>query len=100
MKARAVSAWVLMLAFTIPIVLAGAQTGVREVAASERGVISLQTRLRYTTMIVLPDGEEILDIICGDKDFWIISSTHNIAHVKPAKEGAATNLNLVTGSGT
>jgi type IV secretion system protein VirB9 len=88
-----------MLALTIPIVLAGAQTGVREVAASERGVISLQTRLRYTTMIVLPDGEEILDVICGDKDFWIISSTHNIAHVKPAKEGAATNLNLVTRSG-
>ena len=73
--------------------------GVREVAASERGVISLQTRLRYTTMIVLPESEEILDVICGDKDFWIISSTQNIAHIKPAKEGAATNLNLVTKSG-
>ena len=22
------------------------------------------------------------------KDFWVISATHNIAHVKPAKEGA------------
>jgi type IV secretion system protein VirB9 len=76
-----------------------AQNGVRDVSASERGVVSLQTRLRYTTMIVLPDGEEILDVICGDKDFWVISSTHNIAHVKPAKEGAATNLNLVTSSG-
>ena len=63
-------------------------------------VIPLQTRLRYTTMIVLPDGEEILDVVCGDKDFWVISATQNIAHVKPAKEGAATNLNLVTASGT
>ena len=45
------------------------------------------------------DGEEILDVICGDKDFWVITSTQNIAHVKPAKEGAATNLNLVTASG-
>ena len=51
-------------------------------------------------MIVLPDGEEILDVICGDKDFWVISATHNIAHVKPAKEGATTNLNLVASSGT
>lgn len=76
-----------------------AQTGVREVSASERGVIALQTRLRYTTMIVLPEADEILDVTCGDKDFWIISSTHNIAHVKPAKEGAATNLNLVTVNG-
>ena len=50
-------------------------------------------------MIVLPEGEEILDVICGDKDFWVITSTQNIAHVKPAKEGAATNLNLVTASG-
>ena len=74
-------------------------TGIREVSASARSVIPLQTRLRYTTMVVLPEGEEILDVICGDKDFWVISSTHNIAHVKPAKEGAATNMNLVTASG-
>jgi type IV secretory pathway VirB9-like protein len=50
-------------------------------------------------MVVLPEGEEILDVICGDRDFWVISSALNIAHVKPAKEGAATNLNLVTASG-
>ena len=75
-------------------------TGVREVTASGRTLIPLQTRLRYTTMIVLPEGEEILDLTCGDKDFWVVSGTHNIAYVKPAKEGAATNLNLVTASGT
>lgn len=74
-------------------------TGIREVSASARSLITLQTRLRYTTMIVLPEGEEILDVICGDKDFWVITSTQNIAHVKPAKEGAATNMNLVTASG-
>lgn len=80
--------------------IATAQTGgVREVSATERGVIPLQTRLRYTTMVVLPEGEEILDVLCGDRDFWVISATQNIAHVKPAKAGAETNLNLVTSSG-
>ena len=80
--------------------LAVAQTGgVREVSATERGVIPLQTRLRYTTMVVLPEGDEILDVLCGDRDFWVISATQNIAHVKPAKAGAETNLNLVTTSG-
>ncbi|HEX2459599.1 MAG TPA: TrbG/VirB9 family P-type conjugative transfer protein [Vicinamibacterales bacterium] len=80
--------------------LAVAQTGgVREVSATERGVIPLQTRLRYTTMVVLPEGDEILDVLCGDRDFWVISATQNIAHVKPAKAGAETNLNLVTSSG-
>jgi len=77
-----------------------AQTpGIREVSASPRMVIPLQTKLRYTTMVLLPDGEEILDVVCGDKDYWIVSATQNMAHIKPAKEGAATNLNLVTASG-
>jgi type IV secretion system protein VirB9 len=74
--------------------------GVREVTANERSLIPLHTRLRYTTMIVLPDGEEILDVICGDRDFWVITAVENVAHVKPAKAGAETNLNLVTARGT
>ena len=78
----------------------GESGGIREVTASDRSLITLQTRLRYTTMILLPEDEEILDVLCGDRDWWVISATHNIAHVKPAKESAATNLNLVTGSGT
>lgn len=77
----------------------GQTSGIREVSATDRSVIPLQTRLRYTTMVVLPEGDEILDVICGDKDFWIISATQNIAHVKPAKERATTNMNLVTASG-
>jgi type IV secretory pathway VirB9-like protein len=80
--------------------LSAQSMGIREVTASSRSVIPLNTKIRYTTMILLPDDEEILDVVCGDKDFWVISATQNIAHVKPAKEGAATNLNLVTASGT
>src|SRR5438093_7649062 len=79
--------------------LAAQAMGIREVTASARSLIQLNTKIRYTTMIMLPEDEEILDVVCGDKDFWVISATQNIAHVKPAKEGAATNLNLVTASG-
>jgi type IV secretion system protein VirB9 len=77
----------------------GQTSGIREVQASDRNLIPLQTRLRYTTMIVLPENEQILDVLCGDRDFWVVSATQNIAHVKPAKAGAETNLNLVTASG-
>ena len=80
--------------------MAGQTGGVRDVTASERSVIPLHTRIRFTTMVVLPDDEEILDVVCGDRDFWVISATQNIAHIKPAKEGASTNLNLVTSQGT
>jgi len=84
---------------TAPTTSSAQTPGVREVTASPRTLIQLQTRLRYTTMIVLPEGEEILDVVCGDKDFWVVNATQNMAHVKPAKEGSSTNLNLVTGSG-
>jgi len=73
--------------------------GIRDVSASPRMVIPLQTRLRYTTLVLLPDDEEIVEVVCGDKDFWVISAAQNMAHIKPAKEGASTNLNLVTASG-
>lgn len=86
---------------SLPLTPAIAQTaGIREVTATDRNVIPLNTRLRYTTMIVLPEGDEILDVICGDRDFWVVSAVQNVAHVKPAKADAETNLNLVTARGT
>src|SRR5918994_456276 len=98
MFARTVIAVLLVAPLSAPSVQA--QTaGIREVSASDRSLITLNTKLRYTTMVVLPDEDEILDVVCGDKDFWIISAAHNIAHIKPAKDGASTNLNLVTASG-
>src|SRR5438270_8242063 len=93
-------ALILAVASVSLVPLAAQGTGIREVSASERSLIPLQTKLRYTTMILLPDDEEILDVVCGDRDFWVISAAQNIAHIKPAKEGAATNLNLVTTRGT
>ena len=98
MRVRALVATLLLFPLGVGS-LAAQAIGIREVTASERSLIPLNTKIRYTTMIVLPEGEEILDVVCGDKDFWVISATQNIAHVKPAKEGAATNLNLVTASG-
>ena len=98
MHARTVGITMLLVPLGVASLVAQA-IGIREVSASERSLIPLHTKLRYTTMIVLPEDEEILDVICGDKDFWAITATQNIAHVKPAKEGAGTNLNLVTARG-
>jgi type IV secretion system protein VirB9 len=78
--------------------VAAAQT-TRDVNYGSHSVIRVNTKLRFTTMIVLPDAEDILDIVCGDKDYWVISGVHNLAYIKPAKSGASTNLNLVTASG-
>src|SRR5436190_1004868 len=65
----------------------------------DKDVIPVKTKLRYTTLIVLPKNEQILDFTCGDKEFWVVNGNLNFAYVKPAKAGAQTNLNLVTASG-
>src|SRR5207244_2252957 len=62
-------------------------------------VVKVSAKIRYSTLIVLPPNERILDFTCGDKDYWIVSGVQNLAYVKPAKAGAQTNLNLVTASG-
>jgi type IV secretion system protein VirB9 len=76
-----------------------ARTQTRDVAYDSHAVIHVTARLRMTTLVILPENEEILDFVCGDKDFWIISGAQNLAYLKPAKAGATTNLNLVTAAG-
>ena len=71
----------------------------RDVSVNTRSVVGVNAKMRFTTMIVLPEHEEILDFVCGDKDFWVISGAQNLAYIKPAKAGAKTNLNLITASG-
>src|SRR5258708_26031790 len=71
----------------------------REVTYNPRSVIRIDAHLRMTTLLVLPDTDEIRDFVCGDKDYWVIPGAENLAYIKPAKAGAATNLNLVTAAG-
>jgi type IV secretory pathway VirB9-like protein len=91
---------IIVLASLLLVVSAAAHAQTtRDVSYSARSVVHVNAKLRFTTMIILPESEEILDFVCGDKDFWIISGAQNLAYVKPAKAGATTNLNLVAASG-
>ncbi len=72
----------------------------RVVSYDPKDVVPLRTQIRYTTLIVLPVGEQILDVTCGDKEFWLVNATQNLCSLKPARPGAQTNLNLLTTSGT
>ena len=69
------------------------------VSYSEKDVIPVKAKVRFTTLIVLPKQEQILDFTCGDKEFWIVNGSQNFAYVKPAQTGSRTNLNLITASG-
>ncbi len=62
--------------------------GATSISYGEKDIVLLKTKLRYTTIIVLPAGERILDFTCGDKEFWVVNGNENLAYVKPAKAGA------------
>ena len=69
------------------------------VSYGEQDVVAVRSKIRFTTLIVLPKQEQILDYTCGDKEFWVVNGSQNFAYVKPAKAGSRTNLNLITASG-
>src|SRR5882762_1197666 len=73
--------------------------GARVVKYSKEDIIAVRAKLRFSTLIVLPDSEEILDFTTGDKEFWIINGSHNLCYVHPAQAGIRSNLNLITASG-
>lgn len=72
----------------------------RVVVYGSKDVVSLRTQVRFTTLIVLPPSEQILEVTCGDKELWLVNANQHIASVKPAKVGSQTNLNLLGTSGT
>lgn len=75
------------------------QLDARVVSYDEKDVVKVKTKVRFTTLLVLPKNEQILDFLCGDKEYWTVNGVQNFASVKPAKAGSQTNLNLITASG-
>jgi len=73
--------------------------GARVVKYSKEDIVQVHAKLRFSTLIVLPDDEEILDFTTGDREFWIINGSHNLCYVHPAQSGIKSNLNLITASG-
>ncbi len=71
----------------------------REVEAGPDEVIEVRARVRYATAVVLPEGERILDWVCGDPEYWSVQGAANLAFVKPAATGIRTNVTLVTDQG-
>jgi type IV secretion system protein VirB9 len=76
-----------------------AYSGARTVKYAETDIIPIRAKIRFSTLIVLPVNEEILDATTGDKEFWIINGAHNLCYLHPAQQGIHSNLNLITSTG-
>jgi type IV secretion system protein VirB9 len=71
----------------------------RVVKYGSNDIVQVKAKLRFSTLIILPEKEEILDFTTGDKEFWIINGAHNLCYIHPAQAGIRSNLNLITASG-
>lgn len=78
---------------------AATDAAARVVEYAKEDIVPVRAKLRFSTLIVLPEDEEILDFTTGDKEFWVINGAHNLCYVHPAQAGIRSNLNLITASG-
>ncbi len=71
----------------------------RHVEVTDDTVVEIAARVRYTTVIVVPEDERILTFVCGDSEYWGLEGKANVALLKPMKEGIRTNVALITDTG-
>lgn len=71
----------------------------RLVKYGSKDIVNLRCKVRFTTLIVLPQGEKILDYVIGDRDWWVLEGSDNFAYLKPAKPDISTSVTLITQAG-
>ena len=81
------------------VVGSSAQESARTVQYHSQDIIPIRAKVKYTTLIELPTTEKIMEAATGDKEFWIVDVVGNFCFVHPAKQGIASNLNLITDKG-
>jgi type IV secretory pathway VirB9-like protein len=62
-------------------------------------IYPVHAKVNYTTVIILPQGDRILDYLIGDKSAWVLEGAENFAYIRPAEANHRTNMNLITAKG-
>ena len=87
------------VALALTSIVAVAQDAARTVQYHSQDIVPIHAKVKYTTLIVVPPSEKIMEAATGDKDFWIVDVVGNFCFVHPAKPGISSNLNLITDKG-
>ena len=94
----------LTLALAASSTAAHAQTAPAEQARTvqyhSQDIVPIRAKVKFTTLIVVPATEKIMEAATGDKDFWIVDVVGSFCFVHPAKPNISSNLNLITDKAT
>ena len=74
----------------------------RTLIVHERDVVTIYCRVNESTLLILPEGEQTVLALIGDKDRWSTAgspSESRFIAVKPDAPGLATDLHIVTNHG-
>src|SRR5206468_911408 len=78
----------------------------RVVKVEKQDIVPVYSAYNYSTTVVLPDKEEVMEIEAGEKTFWSITKTAHTVTVKPLlavklahKKIDPTNINIIVASG-
>ena len=78
---------------------APATESARTVQYHSQDIVPIRAKMKFTTLIVVPTTEKIMEAATGDKDFWVVDVVGSFCFVHPAKQGISSNLNLITDKG-
>ena len=86
------------VALSLVVVGASAQD-LRAPAAPGDAPVTVTTRVRHVTTVVLPESESIVDVVVGDAEQWDVSASAHMAFIRPLADDARSNLVLLTAAG-
>ena len=91
-------AWALPLGCALAVTPVAAQ-GPPASSAPEDSAITVMTRVRHVSTVVLPETAEIVEVVAGDPEYWDVSVAAHLVFVRPLVEGARSNVVLLTAAG-
>ncbi|MCY3846457.1 MAG: TrbG/VirB9 family P-type conjugative transfer protein [Acidobacteria bacterium] len=91
--------WAGGLALALAAAVPAAGQDLRAPAAPSDAPVTVTTRVRHVTIVVLPETESIVDVVVGDAEYWDVSSAAHLAFIRPLVEDARSNLVLLTAAG-
>ncbi len=90
--------WLLMLGCVVAAAPAAGQ-GLRVPVAPEDAPLTVSTRVRHVSTVVLPETAEIVEVVAGDPERWDVSAAAHLVFVRPLVAGVRSNVVLLTAAG-
>ena len=90
-------AWALSLGCALAVTPVAAQGP--DAPATQDAPITVMTRVRHVSAVVLPETAEIVEVVAGDPEYWDVSAAAHLVFVRPLVEGARSNVVLLTAAG-